>query len=209
MRFKYRTMFSLDDLTSFYRLYFSLYRIEHDVSVDPESSFWQCELAVQPGTDAQKSLLRKAFKGMEITVDRDGSLLIKSPICPIKSHPQIDKLFGGCEAFVSGLVGCDFQLQVVIAPNDEDYRTAQDSGFVKADTDGQAHCGGSPETGGGGKAHNLIASGDHDGAGTEETDTAYYLSAHSYGIARMEHLENVLIRKHYKTGAYAHQHVSS
>lgn len=115
-------MFSVDELTSFYRLYFSLYRIEHDISVDPESSFWQCVLAVQPGTDAQKSLLRKAFKGMEISVDRDGSLLIKSPICPIKAHPQIDKLFGGCEAFVSGLVGCDFQLQVVIAPNDDDYR---------------------------------------------------------------------------------------
>lgn len=118
-------MLILEDMARFSRLYFYSYSIDHDISLNGDTSYWSCQISLQPTIPGQMALLRKAFRGQDyIADDGKGELLVRFPVEIIGKYLRLDKLCVCLEPYYSGLAGATLQVQVLIAPNDYEYKAA-------------------------------------------------------------------------------------
>lgn len=115
-------MISLRDLSRFFRFYMAQYRIEHDISLTEVNSIWSYQLTVRPALLSQTALLRKVFKGQNIAVDETtGMVTVLAPVEDVSSFLHLQSIFAPFDLFLSGLVGSNINLQLLIAPLDREY----------------------------------------------------------------------------------------
>ena len=118
-------MLTLIDVTNFTRQYFAHYNIVHDWSLFGTGSMYSYELIVQPHGVAQKALLYKVFRGQDYIVDEvTNQIVVHYPIKITGQPPRIDQTFDCFNPYLSNLVGTTFQLQIVLAANDDEYQEA-------------------------------------------------------------------------------------
>ena len=118
-------MHSLEDITRFCRLYFMDYSIEHDISLEGNTSYWSCQLSLQPSVAGQMALFRKVFRGDDYIADETkGQMLVRFPIQTIGQILRVDEILSKIIPYCKGLSGATIQLQVLIAPKDDEYQEA-------------------------------------------------------------------------------------
>ncbi|MDO5297436.1 MAG: hypothetical protein Q4F00_12560 [bacterium] len=118
-------MHSLEDVTNFCRLYFVDYSLEHDISLEGNTSYWSCQLSLQPSVAGQMALFRKVFRGDDYVADEiKGQMLVRFPIQTIGHILRVDQIVAKIIPYCKGLAGATVQLQVLIAPKDDEYQEA-------------------------------------------------------------------------------------
>ncbi len=130
-------MIALEILRRLYRCYTAWYRIGHDRSLAGSRSLWSLEVALQPATPLEG----RALKGL---LTRDGwtgneeSLLYQAPLSSMLAAPRLDRILalpGDC----SGLMGTKVQVQLLLAPEDRDFREdfRRDEGWMWLSSSGR------------------------------------------------------------------------
>ena len=118
-------MHNLKDITSFCRLYFVNYSIDHDISLSGDTSYWSCQLTIQPSVAGQMALLRKVFRGDDYLADEiKGQILVRFPVQTIGQPLRVDHILEKLIPYCKGLSGATVQLQVLLAPKDDEYNAA-------------------------------------------------------------------------------------
>ena len=116
-------MHSLEDITHFCRLYFMDYSMEHDISLNGDTSYWSCQLTLQPSVAGQMALLRKIFRGDDYVADEvQGQMLVRFPIQTNGEILRVDQIFAKVLPYCKGLSGATVQLQVLLAPKDDEFK---------------------------------------------------------------------------------------
>ena len=120
-----RSMFTLEDMTCFCRVYGVNYNIDHDITLKGGSSYWSCQLSIQPSMSGQMDLLRKLFRGEDYVADEiKGEFLLRFPIFTNEKLLRPDEIFARFASYEVEMSGATFQVQMVIAPKDEEYKEA-------------------------------------------------------------------------------------
>lgn len=113
-------MIALEILRRLYRFYNSWYRIGHDRSLAASRSVWSLEVALQPATPLEGRAL-KGLLGREGWTGDEESLLFKSPLSSVLAAPRLDRILS-LPTDCSGLKGTKVQVQLLLAPDDRDFR---------------------------------------------------------------------------------------
>jgi len=113
-------MIALEILRRLYRCYTAWYRIGHDRSLAGSRSLWSLEVDLQPATPLEGRAL-KGLLGREGWTGDEERLLYKAPISSMWAAPRLDRILA-VPADCSGLKGTRVQVQMLLSPEDRDFR---------------------------------------------------------------------------------------
>lgn len=114
-------MLPLETLRRMVRMYLAWYRIEHDRSLASPRSLWSLEIALEPPTPRQALHLQNILAD-EDWRGQDGERTFRHPLRTVAAEPHLDEIL----AFTldnPGLKGTKFRMQLLVAPEDRDFRT--------------------------------------------------------------------------------------